>query len=982
MRFIGITGGVGSGKSTVLDEAVRLTGAPYIKADDLVKEMYGVGEPLHKKMRKLFDSEDIWNEDTSVDMKKLSAVIYSDDEKRRRLNDLVHPAVKTEIKKIAEECRGRKDEYLFLEAALLIEEKYDEICDELWYVYADDKTRRERLKRTRGYSDEKIDSIMKAQLSDKVFREKCSVVIDNSTDQAHASEQIRDILGLDGESAPADTETAADKMEANMDLSEKELVFGLDIGTRNVVGTVGYKDDDEKFVAVDMYSVQHSTRAMLDGQIHDIEKVGRTIAQVKEKLEEDLGITLSDVCIAAAGRVLKTVTTTVEYEFDEEVVVTGEDVHTLDLLGVERAQDILRETNDTRYKFYVVGYTVVKYYLNDELMSNLVGHKAEKITEDVIVTFLPWDVVDGLYSAVAIAGLSVANLTLEPIAAINVAIPENYRMLNIALVDVGAGTSDICITRDGSIIAYGMIPNAGDEITELIVQHYLVDFAMAEKIKLDSTSKDEIEFEDIMSITHTVPAKEVWELIAPTVERIAKEVAAKIIELNGDTTVSACFVVGGGGKVHGFTENLSRELNIIQERVALRGEAVLKNVIFLNKDVEKDPLIVTPIGICLNYYEQKNSFIMVRFNGERIKLYDNNHLTIVDAAIAADFPDEYLFPRRGKPINFFVNGVARMVRGTVGESAVVKMNGVEVSINTPLEPNSEIEIEKSTVGEDAVYTIEKLHEFNEAVISFDVNHKTVTCPKFVEVNGEIVTAGYALKDGDDVTVRNYYTVRQLAEFMDVELDPDAEIIVNNRVEDLDTEVYENFSVEFSVLSFRTTEADLETPFPDDETSASGSEADGEEMNASDGLKDDEIDPEYASRDAIDPEYANEDAAAIEGSEDAPNAAEESEYAAGAALMVPESDEARDEDSEGVLPEEDNIPYSSSIRVYVNDEPLTLKGRSEYSFVDIFDFIDFDLSDSRGRSIITTLNGEKAVYTRTLFDGDRLVIKWAEKEGVM
>ena len=115
-----------------------------------------------------------------------------------------------------------------------------------------------------------------------------------------------------------------------------------------------------------------------------------------------------------------------------------------------------------------MGYSTVKFFLNDEVFISLEGHKANKIGEDIIVTFLPEDVVDGLYAAVGQAGLSVANMTLEPIAAINVAIPENYRMLNIALVDVGAGTSDISITRDGSIIAYGMIPHAGDELTEVM----------------------------------------------------------------------------------------------------------------------------------------------------------------------------------------------------------------------------------------------------------------------------------------------------------------------------------------------------------------------------------------------------------------------------------------------------------------------------------------------------------------------------------
>ena len=200
-----------------------------------------------------------------------------------------------------------------------------------------------------------------------------------------------------------------------------------------------------------------------------------------------------------------------------------------------------------------MGYSTVKFFLNDEVFISLEGHKANKIGEDIIVTFLPEDVVDGLYAAVGQAGLSVANMTLEPIAAINVAIPENYRMLNIALVDVGAGTSDISITRDGSIIAYGMIPHAGDELTEVIVQHFLVDFNMAESIKLQSTTGDTVTYKDIMSIEHTIPAEDVWEVVAPVVDNIAHEVSAKIIELNGDKTVSACFVVGGGGKIHGFT---------------------------------------------------------------------------------------------------------------------------------------------------------------------------------------------------------------------------------------------------------------------------------------------------------------------------------------------------------------------------------------------------------------------------------------------
>ncbi|MBO6215038.1 MAG: hypothetical protein J6N76_05825, partial [Lachnospiraceae bacterium] len=331
-------------------------------------------------------------------------------------------------------------------------------------------------------------------------------------------------------------------MSEEMALEVKDYVFGLDIGTRNVVGTVGYQVDGG-FKVLAQYTTEHDTRAMLDGQIHDIGRVAEKIKEVKAHLEDQIGIELKEVCIAAAGRVLRTVTTRVEYDYSEESVVTGEDLNTLDLLGVDRAQRELSEQGE-KYKFYCVGYTVMKYYLNGEIFQSLEGHKANKIEEILIVTFLPEDVVDGLYTAVERAGLTVANMTLEPIAAMNVAIPPSYRMLNISLVDVGAGTSDICVTKEGSIIAYGMIPKAGDELTDVIVQAYLVDFATAEQIKKDSVTEDEVVYKDIMGIEHKVKAEEVWALTDPIMEDITTAVAEKIKELNGGDTVAATFVVG------------------------------------------------------------------------------------------------------------------------------------------------------------------------------------------------------------------------------------------------------------------------------------------------------------------------------------------------------------------------------------------------------------------------------------------------------
>lgn len=843
---------------------------------------------------------------------------------------------------------------------------------------------------------------------------------------------------------------------------DEPLVFGLDIGTRNVVGTVGYRVEDS-FIVVAQYMMEHETRAMLDGQIHDIGRVGNTIRKVKEQLEMQLGMELTEVCIAAAGRVLKTVTTNVEYAFEEETIVTGEDIHTLDLMGIEKAQDLLKEYNDTRYKFYCVGYSVVRYYLNGEPFSSLEAHKADTISEDIIVTFLPEDVVDGLYAAVGLAGLTVANMTLEPIAAINVAIPENFRLLNIALVDIGAGTSDICITKDGSIIAYGMIPLAGDEITELIVQSYLVDFKTAEQIKLASGTEKEITFKDIMLIEHKIPASDVWKLTEPVVDKMTTEVAAKIKELNGDKSVSATFVVGGGGKIHGYTEMLAKKLGLPEERVALRGEEVLQEVIFEQEDIKKDPLLVTPIGICLNYYDQRNSFIMVRFNGERVKLYDNNKLTIVDVALAAGFPNEDLFPKRGKELQFTVNGVTRVVRGKPGESAVIFMNDRPANINTGLEPNSDIIIEASTQGEEAEYTLEQLEEYSNSTVAFIVNGKVVRCPRFLEVNGSLELPSYRIQENDKIETRGFYTVGQLVEFMDVELDMDREIIVNNRPATLDTLIYENFTIEWVVLSYGA--AHVESPeWQEENVSASRQEtvtakelaevqAQAAEAAAAlnDILSDISDDPELTdvyknygiaamkaagalqsevvlqktsmrTEDASASEHGKEvqasvqeqrerreeqviavqadeePIAAVKPEEEAVTAGQAGEEAIAVAEAVKEpiaAIEGREEAdgikepiastetvSEPKVTEPEILasePEESALLIFINGEPVTLRGKKKYIFVDLFDVYEFDLADARGREIVTLHNGMQAKYTEELKEGDKIELRWKERE---
>ncbi|MBP5151712.1 MAG: cell division protein FtsA, partial [Lachnospiraceae bacterium] len=570
------------------------------------------------------------------------------------------------------------------------------------------------------------------------------------------------------------------------------LVFGLDIGTRSIVGTVGYLNRD-RFTVLCQRFAEHETRAMLDGQIHDIGRVAETIKKVKAQCEEAVGKPLKQVCIAAAGRVLRTVDTHVDMVFEEERETNEEDVSNLMSLGVEKAYREFSQKDNSDVKFYCVGYSVVKYYLNSYAISNLVGHKARQISADMIATFLPDDVVDGLYKAVELADLEVANLTLEPIAAISVAIPEKFRMLNIALVDVGAGTSDISITKDGSIVAYGMIPMAGDAFTDVIAQHCLVDFDMAEKIKRESGALQEVEYTDIMGLPQKISASEVSEIIKPVIDEMTGKISDEIKRLNGDKPVSAVFIVGGGGTVKEFAASLSEKLGLLKERVAIRGSEVMGKIDFTEPGALKTSLMVTPIGICLNYYEHSNNLIYVNFNGKRMKLYDNGHVSVSDVALQAEFPNDGLFPKRGRALTYSVNGKSKIAKGEIGEAAVITVNGETADIGRLVECNDKIVIRESTAGVRARVRVSSLPEYKKDIrIVFDGKKLNVLRPIFA--NGKRVLPDYDIMDDDRIEIAEFCHVSDVIESLD--LDKKVRLTVNNVPADEKTEIYENFSVGF------------------------------------------------------------------------------------------------------------------------------------------------------------------------------------------
>lgn len=745
-----------------------------------------------------------------------------------------------------------------------------------------------------------------------------------------------------------------------MNNSREDYVFGLDIGTRSIVGTVGYRTGTDRFVVVAQKSLEHTTRAVIDGQIHDIATVADEIASVKKRLEEEIGQKLTNVSIAAAGRVLKTETVYVEHEMQSETRVTKEHIHSLDSIAVEKAYDRIRRQNDHKDKhFYCVGYSPVKYYLNGYPMEMIEKHMALSIGVEMIATFLPDEVVDGLYQAVEDAGLHVASLTLEPIAAINVAIPERFRLLNIALVDVGAGTSDISVVKEGSIIAFGMMPLAGDEITEAIAKRYLTDFETAEKAKKAADRKKMVTFKDIMGETVKVSREEIHEVAAQAIDSIVSNVAQKIIELNGNSSVSAVFVVGGGGKMPGFTEKLAAKLNLPENRVAIRGAEVLQQIDFSATNVKKDSTLVTPIGICLEYYEQKSSFIYVKVNEERVKIYDNGKATVLDACIHAGFAQDSLFPSRGDSVHYKLNGEEREAKGYLGEAAEVAVNGKETNLNQLLKEEDQVRIKPATKGERAHLTLGRIKECQKKISVLFFGEK-LDYPVKVYVNGKPQDVRYVVREDDRISVDETCRIAELFEYKKI---PERDDILLNG--------------EDTTCTHRVTDGDEVEPVPQIKRPPKPPKP----------LKP----PKKAPVSAVVEDLVKEAQKEAEEPAEDPLLAPPKPLPSWAAdLPFMTKNHATQEGpasvQNAVLPEEKPEPAVAEvhivqaeptrIKVEINGTPTLLPEKAKPVFVDLFDVYPIDLTKPGGKRMVSRLNGIDVIdFTMPLHEGDRVDLYW-------
>ncbi len=485
---------------------------------------------------------------------------------------------------------------------------------------------------------------------------------------------------------------------------ENNVIFALDIGTRSIIGVVGVVEG-RRFHVLAIEKQDHGQRAMLDGQIENIEQVAEVAREVIARLEKRTKIHLARVCVAAAGRALKSEAASFTLELPATQTITEDIVNQLEAGAVSEAEHTLREQSATQHEqYYMVGYTVSTYRLDGYPMSSIRDHTGKVLEAEVVVTFLPREVVESLYAVVGKLGLEVASLTLEPIASLNAAIPADIRLLNLVLVDIGAGTSDIAICRDGSVVGYTMATIAGDEITELLMRALLVDFSQAEKLKMSLSDKGKVGYTDILGITHDTSAEELRDMIAPAVKALASEISKRILDLNGKVP-SAVFLAGGGSKLVGLKERVAEELKIEAARVAIAGNHFEKNAWAEDYDLN-DPEYATPLGIAISAgLGLINDSYVILLNGQPAKLFRSGVLIMRDILMMNGYHYADLIGRTGANLSFTLNGERQFYRGSLATPPVILLNGEPAELTDVVHAGDSISFTPARQGADAAKTL-------------------------------------------------------------------------------------------------------------------------------------------------------------------------------------------------------------------------------------------------------------------------------------
>lgn len=544
-----------------------------------------------------------------------------------------------------------------------------------------------------------------------------------------------------------------------------DLIFALDIGTRSVVGVLARKTSDGCKI-VDIETVMHKTRSMSDGQIEDIEAVTADVKHVRRELENRSNVALSKACVAAAGRTLKTLRASWEHKLPLNKTITAEALQATELDAIRRTCETFSKDNAEGAGFYCVGHSVIERKLDGFKTAKPEGHRGESLVTEIIAAFLPVNVVESLCAVVEGAGMEVSGLTLEPIAAMNAVVSPELRVINLALCDIGAGTSDVAVSRDGSVTAYGMATVAGDEITEALMKALLVDFPTAEKIK--TSSEEEISYTNILTLPGTVTRTRVDEIIAPAVRDLARTIAAEIIKANGEVP-QAVFLVGGSSKLRSLPQFLSEELGLDVTRIIAGNRDTLRGIIAPD-DMKLGGEHSTPLGIAVSAGEGvQYDFTTITINGKKYRAPDTSRLTVFELLSFAKIKPEQLIAGGGKSLSFTISGEKKLLRGEPAKPSEITVNDEPASLNTAVKKGDEINVVIAQKGADASA---KLSDYFDISL---VKSVTVTllgekhrAGRYLLVNGREITADRRIQEGDDISLVEIRTLGELLASLSVE----------------------------------------------------------------------------------------------------------------------------------------------------------------------------------------------------------------------
>ncbi|WLV23814.1 pilus assembly protein PilM [Aciduricibacillus chroicocephali] len=714
-----------------------------------------------------------------------------------------------------------------------------------------------------------------------------------------------------------------------------EQIFALDIGTRTVTGILLEKEGKDYSVAA-CHTEEHEERAMLDGQIHDVLQVAEIVNRVKQTLENGEG-SLKKVYAAAAGRSLKTKRASASLPL-KNALSNAAMITDLEFSAIFQAQQALVEEDGAQLGYYCVGYSIVEYRLDGERIGSLIDQVGNIAEAEVIATFLPKVVVESLLAALERADLELAALTLEPIAAIRVLVPESMRRLNVALVDIGAGTSDIAITEDGTVSAYGMVPIAGDEITERISDAYLLDYPLAEEMKRSISAHGEATVADILGFETTVELDEFMKTIAPASEHLADAITKEILSLNGEPP-RAVMMIGGGSLTPGLPALVAEKLNLPENRVAVRSVSAIQNL--RNADKLTDgPDFVTPVGIAIAGEEKPVHYITVHVNDKPVRMFEMRDLTVGDCLVQAGIELGKFYGKPGEGKIITVNGKPRTVAGSLGRAPRLLLNGKQVTSSAIIQNGDYIEIRQGQNGENAKHMLKEVIN-NTDGLDLIVNGEQTHIKQELMINGRPAQPEDILQDGDAITFNHVRTIGDLKKFMgelEAEVSSSVTVFVNDQMVQLSNGKGRQY-----LLNDRAAQ--------NSDIVQIGDRIDV--INA-EGFYDKDTTSVLDVLQALGHEPWRELDIFFDGK---PVHLKEQKVE--------------------IRREEDLLAFEE--RVYHEDElKLTKKIETPFIFQDVFRYVDVDLTKASGRFELT-INNEKAAFDSPVQAGDQLAINWIVSE---